>query len=98
MVADRLEAEHRSQEQQRRAGRPGLRAARRGVLNRIPGRLPCVAAERLRQATVEEGSSVEDAGRDPRSLLLEAVAAQPPCDKRVVKRPDRADVVTDRVE
>src|SRR5207253_2675750 len=81
VVADRLEAEHRSQQQQRGARRPGLRAARGWVLNRIPGRLPLVAAERLRQATVEEGGGVEDAGRDLRRLLLEAVAAQSPGDE-----------------
>ena len=36
VVAERLEAEHRPQQQQRRAGRPGLRAAGRRVLDRVP--------------------------------------------------------------
>ena len=34
VVADRFQAQHRAQEHQRRAGRPGLRAARGGVLDR----------------------------------------------------------------
>ena len=59
--------------------------------------LALVAAERLGQAAVEELGRVEDPGRDPRRLLLEAVAPQAPGDERVVERPDRADVVADRV-
>ena len=58
---------------------------------------PFVAAERLRQPPVEELGRVEDAGGDLRRLLLEAVAPQAPGDERVVERPDRADVVADRV-
>ena len=56
-----------------------------------------IAAERLRQAAVEELGGIEDARGDLRRLLLEAVAAKAPGDERVVERPDRADVVADRV-
>jgi hypothetical protein len=59
VIADRLEAEHRPQEQQRRARRPGLRAARGRVLHRVLRGLPLIAAERLRQTTVEERGGVE---------------------------------------
>ena len=97
MVADRLEAEHRAQEQERRACRPGLRAAGRRVLHRVLRQRPLVAAERLRQAAVEELGGVEDARGDLRRLLLEAVASQAPGDEGVVERPDGADVVADRV-
>ena len=83
--------------QERRAGRPGLRAARGRVLDRVLRHRPRVAAERLGQAAVEELGGVEDAGGDLRRLLLEAVAAQAPGDERVVERPDGADVVADRV-
>ena len=97
VVAGRLEPEHRAQEQQRRARRPGLRAAGGRVLHRVLRQLPRVAAERLRQAAVEELGGVEDAGGDARRLLLEAVAAQAPGDEGAVEGPHRADVVADRV-
>ena len=97
VLADRLEAEHRAQEQQRRPGRPGLRAARRRVLHRVLRERPRVAGERLRQAAVEELGRVENAGRDPRGLLAEPVAPQAPRDERVVERPHGADVVADGV-
>jgi hypothetical protein len=57
--------------------RPGLRAARGRILDRVLGQAPLVAAERLRESSVEELGCVEDAGGDPRSLLLEAVAPSP---------------------
>src|SRR4249920_3654225 len=97
VVADRLETEHRPQEQERRPRRPGLRTACGGVLHRVLRKLPRIAAESLRQAAVEELGGVEDAGGDLRGLVLEAVAPEPPGDERVVERPDRADVVADRV-
>ena len=97
VAPDRLEPEHRAQEQQRRARRPRLRAARGRVLHRVLRLLPRVAAERLGQAAVEELGRVEDARRDLRRLVLEAVAPEAPGDERVVERPDGADVVADRV-
>jgi hypothetical protein len=97
VLALRLEPEHRPQEQQRRPGRPGLRAAGGRVLHRVHRLGALVAAESLGQATVEELGGIEDSCRDHRGLVLESVPAQPPGDKRVVERPDRADVVADRV-
>src|SRR5215217_633904 len=97
VVAERLEPEHSAQEEQRRSRRPRLRAARSRVLDwvlRVGTRVP---AERLRQAAVEELSRVEDARGNTRRLLLEPIAAQAPCNEGVVERPDRADVVADRV-
>ena len=82
---------------QGRARRPGLRAARGRVLHRVLRHRPLVASERLRQPPVEDLGGIEDARRDLRGLLLEAVAPQAPGDERVVERPDRADVVADRV-
>ena len=61
VLAERLEPEHRAQQQQRRAGRPGLRAARGRVLDGILRHLARVAAERLGQPAVEELRRVEDA-------------------------------------
>ena len=46
-IADRLEAEHRSQEEQRRSSRPGLRAAGGRVLHRVLGRSAVVARKRF---------------------------------------------------
>jgi len=48
MIAERLEAEHRAHEQERRARRPRLRAAGGRVLNRVLRCRALVAAERLR--------------------------------------------------
>ena len=56
MVPERLETEHRPQ-QQRRARRPGLRAACGRILHRILRQRPLVAAEGLRQATVEDAAA-----------------------------------------
>ena len=61
VVLDRFQAEHGPQEEQRRAGRPGLRAAGGRVLHRELGQRALVAAERLGQSTVEEVGRVEDA-------------------------------------
>src|SRR3974377_1605660 len=52
-VLHRLQAEHGAQDQQRSAGRPGLRATGRWVLDRVLRLGPGTAAERLRQAAVE---------------------------------------------
>src|SRR5262245_4995019 len=98
VVADRLEPEHRPQQQERRAGRPRLRATRRRVLHGVFRQLALVAPERLRQAPLEELGRIQDPGSDHRRLVLEPVAPQPPGDERVVERPDGADVVADRVE
>src|SRR3990170_8624848 len=97
VLAVRLEAEHRAEQEQGCPSRPGLRAARRRVLHRVLRLRSVVAAERLRQATLEELRRVEDAGRDLRRFLLEAVTPQAPGDERVVEGPDRADVVADGV-
>ena len=59
MVADRFQPEHRSQEQQRRARRPRLRAARRRVLHGVLRLRTRVAAERLRESAVEYLGRVE---------------------------------------
>src|SRR5436190_18622860 len=97
MRADRLQAQHRPQQEQRRAGRPGLRAARGRVLDGIARHRALVPAEGLWQPALEELRSVEDAGRDRGRLLLEPVPPQAPGDDRAVERPDRPDVVSDRV-
>ena len=60
MLAVRIEAQERAQQQQRRARRPGLRAARGRVLDGIVGRGARVAAEGLGQAVVEEVGGLED--------------------------------------
>ena len=97
VVADRLEPEHRPEQEQRRPGRPGLRAAGGRVLDRVLRQRPVVAAERLRQPPVEQRGGVEDVRRDAGRLLLVPVAPQPPGDERVVERPDRPEVIADRV-
>src|SRR4051794_3695451 len=97
MLADRFEPEHRAQEEERRAGRPCLRTAGRGVFHRILGQRAFVSTERLRQPTVEERSGVEVGGSDLCGFLLEPVSTQAPRDERVVKWPNSADVITDRV-
>ena len=51
---ERLQAQHGAQQQQRRAGRPRLRAARRRVLDGVAGQRPVVPAERLGQPALEE--------------------------------------------
>ena len=97
VVSQGLQAEHRAEQQERRAGRPRLRAARRRVLDRVLRRGARIAAERFGQPAVEELGSVKDPRRDPRRFLLEPVSAQAPGDERVVEGPDRADVIADRV-
>ena len=54
VFADRFEAEHRSQEQKGRAGRPRLGTARGGVLHRVLRHRARVAAECFGQSAVEE--------------------------------------------
>ena len=76
VIAERLEAEHRPQQQERSARRPGVRAARSRVLDGVLRDGPVVAAEGLRQAPVEELRRIEDARRDLRGLVLEAVAPE----------------------
>ncbi len=93
-----LEAEHRPDEEERRAGRPGLRAAGRRVGDGEAAERPRVARERLRQPVRRERRRVEHRQRDPVRLVAEAVAGQAVGDDRVVVRPDRAAVVADRVE
>src|SRR5215212_11276361 len=89
VVAERLEAEHRAQEEERRSRRPRLRAARGRVLDGVLRVRTRVPAERLRQAAVEELGRVEDARGNTRRLLLEPVAAEAPGNEGVVERPDR---------
>ena len=97
MVAVRLQPEHRAQEEQRRPGRPCLRAACRGVLHRVLRLLAGIAAERLGQPAVEELGGIEDPRGDLRRLVLEPVATEAPRDERVVEGPDGSGVVPDRV-
>lgn len=78
IVAARLEPEHGSQQEQRSAGRPSLRATRRRVLDRILRDGSVVASECLRQAPLEELGRIQNPGRDSGGLLLEAVAPQTP--------------------
>ena len=58
-----VEAEHRSHEQERCPGRPSLRAARGGILDRVLGELARVAGERLGQAVVEETRRLRECRR-----------------------------------
>ena len=97
VVADRLQPQHGAQQEQRGSCRPGLRAARGRILDRVLGHATLVAAERLRESALEELRGVEDPGRDLGRLLLEAVVSKAPGDERAVERPDGPDVVADRV-
>src|ERR1700675_4702332 len=74
----RLETEHRAQQQERRSGRPRLRAARRGVLDGVHRLLARITSERLRKTPLEELGCIEDAKGDLGGLALEAVLAQAP--------------------
>ena len=73
-----LESEQRAQEQQRRAGRPGLRAARRRVLDRIVGVRSRVAAERLGEPPAEQIGRLQHGARDAGRLGAVAGLAQAP--------------------
>src|SRR4029450_4216563 len=97
MIADRLEAEHRAHEQERRTRRPRLRAAGGRVLHRVLCDAALVAAEGLGQAPFEDLGGVEDASGENGGLLLEAVAAKAPGDERGIERPDSPHVVADWV-
>src|SRR5262245_11483015 len=96
-VTLRLEAEEGADEQKGRTRGPGLRAAGGRVLDREPRLLPRVAGERLREAAVEIRGRLEQLRRDPGGLLAVSVPGQTGGDQRVVVRPDRAEVVPDRV-
>lgn len=78
MVAERLQAEHRPEQEQRRPRRPSLRAARGRVLDRVLRLFALIAAECLRQSAVEELRGVQDAGRDRGRLVLEARTSSGP--------------------
>ena len=62
------------------------------------GQHPRIATKGFREPSVEEFGGIEDAGGDPGRLRLESVPPQAPGDERVVERPDRSDVIADRVE
>src|SRR5215204_2090924 len=97
VLSDRLQAQHRGQQQQGRTGRPGLGAAGGRVLDWVLGHGAGVAAEGLGEPTIEELRRLQDARGDPGRFGLEAIAAQPPGNKGIVEGPDRAVVVADRV-
>jgi hypothetical protein len=97
VLAVGVQPQQRAQHQQRRARRPRLRAARGRVLDRVAGLRARVAAERLGQPPVEQVRRLQDRAADARRLGAVAVAPQAPRDERAVVRPDRADVVADRV-
>ena len=75
VIAERLEAEHRPQQEHRRPGRPGLWAASGRVLNRILRHFARIAAERLRQAAGEIICCVEHPRSNLSRLVLEAVTS-----------------------
>src|SRR5262245_21184165 len=64
-----LEAHHRPQEKERRSRGPRLRAARRGVLDRIDRLLARVPREGLGQTELKVASGLQDAGADPSRFL-----------------------------
>src|SRR5436190_2312297 len=97
MIPHWLQAEHGPEQEQWGARRPRLRAASRWVLDGIPRDRALVAAERLRQSAVEELRGIQDPCGDAGRFFLEAVAPQPPRDEGTIERPDRSDVVADRV-
>jgi len=92
-----LETEQGSQKQQRRRGRPCLRATCRRILDWVSRRFPRVAGERLGEAVLEEIRSFQDPLRDAGRFFPETVLAQAPRDDRVVVGPDGADMVPNRV-
>jgi hypothetical protein len=92
-----LEPEHRPDEHERGARRPGLRAARGGVRDGEPAELAIEPRERLGKAELAERGGLELGKHDPVRLVAEAVAREAERREGVVVRPDRADVVSDRV-
>ncbi len=70
VLAVRLEAEHRAEQEERRSRRPRLRAARGRVLHRVFRLLARIPAERLGQTAVEELGRVQDAGGDSAASSL----------------------------
>ena len=97
LAVDGVQPEHRPQEHQRRRRGPGLRAARGRVRHGEARHRPVVAGERLGQPVPECAAASIMRHRDPVGLLAVAVPGQAERDDRVVVRPDRADVVADRV-
>src|ERR1035437_5516931 len=97
MVAGRLEAQHRAQQEQRRPSRPGLRTTGGRVLDRRLGHAASVAGEGLGKPAAEVPRRVKDSGRDARSLAGVPVTAKPPGDQGIVVRPDGAHVIADGV-
>ncbi len=97
VVTNRLQAKHRAQKQERRPTGPGLRATCGWILHRKLRQFTPIAGERLRQAALEVGSSLEHVHRNPCSLLTIAVASEPHRNKGVVVWPDRTDMIPNRV-
>src|SRR2546429_1665584 len=89
VVASGLQAKHRAQQQERRSAGPGLWATRGGVFHRELRQLTGIAGERLGQATLKVGGSLQHAHGDSRCFLTITVAPEPHGDKGVVVRPDR---------
>src|SRR6266567_2804147 len=81
VVASRLQAEHRTQQQERCPAGPGLWATRGWVFHRKLRQLTRIASERLRQTTLEVGGRLEHAHGDT-------------C---VVVWPDRPEMIANRV-
>jgi hypothetical protein len=85
MLSDRLQAQHRGQQQQRRAGGPGLGTARGRVLDRVLGHRAWVAAEGFGEPTVEELRRLQDARGDLCRFLLNRNGAGPQAMKELSK-------------
>src|SRR3954447_3324912 len=92
-----LEAEHRLYEDERGCSGPCLRAAGRRVRNGKWADPAFEARERLRKPVAREGGRLQLRQRDPVRVVAKACARESQGDDCVVVRPDRADVVADRV-
>ena len=92
-----LETEHRLYEDERRRSGPRLGAAGRGVRDGKAADPALEARERLRKPVAREGGRLQLRQGDPVRLVAEACPRESECDDCVVVRPDRADVVADRV-
>src|SRR5260370_5652610 len=97
VVPSWLKAERDTEQEKRRPGRPGLRAAGRRIRDRILGQAPGVAAESLGKSAGEDFRRFQNSGDYVGSFFFETVTTQTPGNERVVERPDRAHVVSDRV-
>ncbi len=97
VVASRLQAEHRTQQQERCPAGPGLWATRGWVFHRKLRQLTRIASERLRQTTLEVGGRLEHAHGDSCCFFTITVAPEPHGDKCVVVWPDRPEMIANRV-